>query len=270
MIAYQAKKSPVYCDNHLNIMYSTQIIISRLWWGSFRRIFEYCMRKILGTRSVVISGPLKGYKVEGGLAQVLGIYEYDVQACISESLKKGNIFYDIGSNNGFFSILGSKIVGPKGKVYSFEPFNDNIFSLKKVLRYNAINNCTIFEAAISDEVGKNELFFSKDNVTPSLTNIDASFSTVISVSTIDTIIKKVGVPQLIKLDVEGAESRVLKGSAELLNSNNKVIWVIEIHDLSNEKQCIKILMHSGYSIKKIRPIYKESSRYPFHILANNL
>ena len=50
---------------------------------------------------------------------------------LKKTLKEGDIFIDIGANEGIFSILAGKLVGPEGKIYAIEPMPTNVSLLKR-------------------------------------------------------------------------------------------------------------------------------------------
>src|SRR4030095_2325560 len=54
-----------------------------------------------------------------------GLYEMDLQRAIARELAAGNVFYDVGANAGFFTVLAAKVVGSTGRVFSFEPVESN-------------------------------------------------------------------------------------------------------------------------------------------------
>jgi hypothetical protein len=80
---------------------------------------------------------------------VLGTNELPVQNEISRILHKGEVFFDIGANVGFFSIMAARIVGEKGKVYAFEPVMENLISFQKNVELNKFGNVEIITKAVS-------------------------------------------------------------------------------------------------------------------------
>src|ERR1700722_2471622 len=60
-------------------------------------------------------------------------YEPDVSNFLFRVLKEGDIAIDVGANVGYFTCLMAAIVGPTGKVYSFEPGLNNLPKLDKNL-----------------------------------------------------------------------------------------------------------------------------------------
>ena len=104
-----------------------------------------------------------------------GFYEKETLNEIKNNLYNGATFIDGGANIGFYSILSSKFVGPKGKVISFEPTNSCYKYLLRNIKINKKKNIFAEKKAISN---KNEhVFFqinknSEENAIISTTDID--------------------------------------------------------------------------------------------------
>ncbi|RMH72115.1 MAG: FkbM family methyltransferase [Gemmatimonadetes bacterium] len=246
----------------------SQTILSKLWWGPLRRPFEAIARRLWGKQSTIQFGPLKGASFQGGLACTLGIYEIAIQEVIRAQLRPADIFYDIGANYGYISLLASTLVGDRGAVYAFEPLPENIQRIEQVLSANQVQNCHVVSVAISDQTGTALLHFNTDSrATPSLTRDTANLDSVeVATETLDHFIQDHPLPHLIKLDVEGAESMVLKGAAHLLSRPDAPTWVIEIHDEDNDRKVTDILELNQYSINNI--IEPRQRVYPKHIIAH--
>ena len=200
-----------------------------------------------GSVVTINNGPLAGHRWKRSHKYVnsywLGTYELHVQNCLARELKSGNIFYDIGANAGFFSLLGVKCVGEKGQVYIFEPLPENIRTIKNQFELNHVNNAKIIEAAVSDHIGNAELFQGEDTYTATITqkykaNRDCH---IVKTITLDEFTKTAPTPNFIKMDVEGAEILVLRGSKKLLNSDNPPGLLIELHGQDIARQVCEIL-----------------------------
>ena len=74
------------------------------------------------------------------------------------SWQSGGTFVDIGANFGWYTCLFSKLAGPKGRVYSFEPEPDNLRLLDESLKRNDVQNATIIRAALGDKSGTLKLY----------------------------------------------------------------------------------------------------------------
>lgn len=166
----------------------------------------------------IMQGPIKGMRWIVGSqthGMWLGSYEFDKQNIIKHSLRTGHIFYDIGANVGFYSLLASRYIGITGSVIAFEPLPRNIEYLYRHIHLNKLTNVKIIPNALSDHSGKE--FFSYTN-DPSACHISSEGNIEVIVTTLDELIKKESIPppNIIKVDIEGAEISFLIGAADTL------------------------------------------------------
>lgn len=70
------------------------------------------------------------------------------QAVVAEKLRSGDVFYDLGANLGFFSLLAARIVGPTGKVFSFEPDVQIAERLRRNAGRNGLSNIAVVELGV--------------------------------------------------------------------------------------------------------------------------
>ena len=82
-----------------------------------------------------------------------GVYELDKQRVFGKIVKPGQVFFDLGANGGFYTLLGSLLVGNGGRVIAFEPASRNVSYLRRHLAINRIANCEVLEAAVSSKDG---------------------------------------------------------------------------------------------------------------------
>ena len=180
----------------------------------------YCLRRFArlyreGSVVNIKSGYLAGYKWRRSHRYLsgywLGSHELPVQKCLVRELKYGEVFFDLGANAGFFSLLGSKQVGEKGHVFAFEPLQENIKTILAQVELNRIVNCTVLEAAVSDFVGEVRLWEGPDTSTAHIgTRRDKQRNVrLVKSITLNDFVQTAPSPNFIKMDVEGAEVRVL-------------------------------------------------------------
>jgi len=178
----------------------------------------------------------------------LGIYELELQACIARELKSGNIFFDIGANAGFFSLIGARKVGEKGKVIAFEPLAENVETIMVQSKLNDFSNRIIVEqVALSDQEGSAKFLLHSNNSMGKLIDEGEAGSQAIMVpiSTLDRMAEKYGIPDFVKIDVEGNESRVLEGAKHVLKAG-KTVFLIELHNQEQVQEVRKLLNIAGY------------------------
>ena len=189
-------------------------------------------------------------------------YELYTARAIKDNLSGGDTFCDVGANIGLFSLLASKIVGPSGKVFSFEPSPD-VFNvlIANVRGSSSIHpmHCGVGNAdavaAFAAQGLSNAASFVED-----VTKINAASVPSTPVSKIEVKIRKINSlmkdlsmrPHMVKIDVEGFELEVLKGGTDLL-SKSRATLIIEIHPpqlkLSGgtEEALFELLEQHGYA-----------------------
>lgn len=225
---------------------SKQSMIGRLLRAPLRLIPRTAVLPIL-------QGPLQGKKWTVGSSTHgcwLGSYEYHKQKVLQHEFKKGDVFYDIGANVGFYTLLASVIVGGAGHVYSFEPFSENLRELRRHLEMNSINNCTVVDAAVSVEDGEAIFDPSDDRCTGHLA---ANGSLRVRTITLDGLVlrKEIRPPNLMKIDIEGAEFKCLQGAANVIQEFRPVIF-LATHGLEIHTACTELLAKWNYCLT---PLY---------------
>jgi FkbM family methyltransferase len=193
----------------------------------------------------IVQGPLRGAKWIVG-AQThgmwLGSYESAKQLAIAEMLQLGQVFYDIGANTGFFSLLGSKKVGSNGKVIAVEPLSRNIEFIKQHARINNVSNIVVLERAISDYDGVAR--FSLDGYSTSKISEEGELE--VRVSTLDTLVQEIGaIPNVLKVDIEGAELNLIHGASTTLRVH-KPIMFMAVHSEEIFRGLSQTLSFFGY------------------------
>lgn len=200
----------------------------------------------------ILQGPLKGkkwIKGSGVNGYWLGSYESEEQKIFIENIKKGDVVFDIGANVGFYSLLAAELIGSGGKVFAFEPFEENFNYIKKHMEMNNYKNIFSFGAAVSDKTG---LAFFKKEKSAAMGHLGDGDIRV-GVISLDEQIKnrKLPIPNFLKIDVEGAEFLVLKGAQNLLKVNHPIIF-ISIHSDSLREECFNFLLSLGYNLFSIK------------------
>lgn len=138
---------------------------------------------------------------------------------------------DIGAHFGFYSLIAGHTLGAEGRVFSFEPVPENYEILKKNVEANKLKNVILEKKAVSDKAGKAEFNipwasdsagFYEHPLAETIEKID------VDVTSLDTYFegKKI---DLIKMDTEGNEIKVLEGAKKLLSSNDAIVLFIEFN-----------------------------------------
>jgi len=126
--------------------------------------------------------------------------------------------FDIGAHIGLYTIPAAKNIAPGGTVYAFEPAEANRKYLKRHLKYNDIRNVRVLPYVIGEETREGQVFYEKGATDPMnslrLKSGAGGYSKVYRRQvSLDDFVEGSNVrPELIKVDVEGAECNVLKGA----------------------------------------------------------
>jgi len=250
------------------------------------RFIVQSIRSNMGTphAHAIKSGPLKGivlwvnlWRDQAFKSMVDGQYDAFIYQDKHVIKAKGQNIWDIGAHIGYHSLGFARVVGNTGKVLAFEPNKAN----RERLLINFSKNTTLQKSlklmpfALADKRGIQN--FSSTNDIDSAKSSGGYLSSVIpplgqesyqgfstykvKVETIDNIVKKSPQlkPDIIKLDVEGAEAQVLKGGINTLRKYHPYI-LIEVHNIQAMKEVVEILFKLGYNIKIVNDGELSTSR----------
>jgi FkbM family methyltransferase len=233
-----------------------------------KKIFYFIIkinRYILKRKFIpILAGSLKGYLWSTGYNHDYLAGDYEDETTLREFcswLKPGTILYDLGANVGYFAILANKYIST-GIIYSFEPIPYNTIIFKKHLELNKkkirYNNIQLLEFAISDKEGEvsisHDRFAIEGNtyIKRSLTYINSTNTLQVKCYSIDGLLEKgYKRPDVIKIDVEGAEYDVLRGAEKTLTTYrpNILLATHDCHLPGVQKLCVDFLKGLGYELK---------------------
>lgn len=171
------------------------------------------------------------------IAMAVGLYELDTARLIHRLLKSDSWFVDVGANLGYFTLLAAQWVGQSGRVDAFEPDPINRQRLEQHLHENALGDrVRIYPIAASSQAGEVELTHPRAAGTnhgmasfyKSLTGEGETFT--VPTARLDKVLD--GEPDLIKIDVEGAELSVIEGLERILTSPAPPKLIIEHNPIS--------------------------------------
>ncbi len=164
---------------------------------------------------------------------------FEISECsfVRRFLQPGMSVLDIGAHHGFYTLLASRLVGPKGRVFSFEPSPRERKALRLHLRLNRCKNVDLQDLALGDQNADSDLYVVEDWAAGcnSLRPPDvAARTSPVSVHVVrldDWLTEhKIDRVDFIKLDVEGAELSILKGALRLLKGASRPVILAEVQD----------------------------------------
>lgn len=158
-------------------------------------------------------------------------YERKESKFIRRYLKPGMVFFDVGSNVGYYTLLAAPIVGQHGKVHAFEPVSEQHAGLRANVERNRLQNVVPERLIITDRAGTMEINLgSEDNAGTASVNMvyrENRATERVDCTTLDQYLKGREVRQLdvLKIDVEGHEPQVLRGMTETLRTLRPLLLV---------------------------------------------
>lgn len=200
-------------------------ILSKFRDYSTRNIKEkYFEADLYGTRIRIIDATARHEYYEEAMRG--GMYEPALTGMFKKLLS-GNgraTFVDIGAHIGYFTVYAGLLMGKAGKVVSIEPNPDYHRQVLKNIKINSLEeNTRAFRIGLSDKTGKAETTGWEDR------DLIESDTGDVDVMTFDQLCTAEGiVPNIIKIDVHGAEYRVLSGMTRMLDNHVKHLF-LETH-----------------------------------------
>jgi len=198
------------------------------------------------------SGPLRGHHwvvASGVHGYWLGTYEGEMQYAVAHTVAPGGVFFDVGAHAGYYSLLAAALVTAAGRVAAFEPDARNIGHLKEHLRLNDAGNVAVIEAAVADRSGHARFAPEASGFGGALSETGAIDVATVS---LDDLVDagRLPAPHYLKIDVEGAEFRVLRGARKILEAVRPTIF-LAVHDSEAAALCQGALTALGYAIRPI-------------------
>jgi FkbM family methyltransferase len=176
-------------------------------------------------------------------------YEPEVSYFLANVLQPGDTVVDVGAHIGYFSVLAGRIVGPEGRVYAFEPEPGNYRRLRDHLAQNGLRQVQSFNVALGSAPGTAEMYFNSDNdgghafwdvAEHQLCERTREEGKRMSaeVVVLDHVLSGLQPgqgPRLIKIDAEGMEYEILKGSLRTILGHEVPFVICEINRYALER-----------------------------------
>lgn len=188
--------------------------------------------------------------------------EPEILEWLDENLRDGDVFFDVGANVGLYSIYAA-LRNKKAAVYAFEPEYSNLHQLKlNIINNNLFENVIPFGIALGDQAGLSYLHIqdltagaalateSNDTIKKSF-NKDVVWKEGIGTIYLDFLFEKFGIqPNLIKIDVDGNEYKILQGGIKIFQTTElRSVYIEMIESLPDYEPIKNFLLENGFKLQ---------------------
>jgi FkbM family methyltransferase len=193
--------------------------------------------------------------------------EENTATLLASYVPADGVIYDLGANIGLYSLAFA--ANRRNRVIAFEPFDAALKYLKRNISQNNLDNIEVHQIVLSDRKGTCRFTF--DNVTTSTSHIssDEEQGAELPCSDLDTYVEehKLPPPDLIKMDIEGADEPIFKGMENLLKTARPLVYLEG--GISNERGeviAINFLKERGfkiYDLSRKHELLPDTQEYAF-------
>ncbi len=195
----------------------------------------------------------------GRLIWLNGVFEASESIFLEREIRLGDICIDVGGNIGYFSLLMARCAR-KGHVHTFEPIPLNVAMIHLNTELSGLHNITINQLALSDEDGIVAFSISVDSAYSSM-RATGTFSEAQAIAVravrLDQYLATQQIERIdiVKIDVEGAEEKVLRGGEALFRdpSRRPRLMMLELYDANlasydtTVAQIVETMQNWGYA-----------------------
>ena len=180
---------------------------------------------------------------------------------LDENLEDGDVFFDVGANVGIYSIYAA-LRKTKAEIYAFEPEYSNLHQLKQnILENSLMKNIYPYALALDDKTGISKLQIqdttpgaakhtvSKHDLAKTHMGEDVVWREGVATITLDEFCILAGIkPNILKIDVDGTETAILKGGQKTFSNPDLRAVYIEVG--KDQLECEDILTNYGFVLKE--------------------
>jgi FkbM family methyltransferase len=208
----------------------------------------------------VLRGPARGLHFI--VAPGIGVsYAFGVEAAAPRHFRRwirpGMTVYDVGANKGQMTLIFATLAGPGGRVVSIEPVPEEFAALSANLTLNKLRHVRPIQAAAAETAGYATFTYAANrptqgklqDVETTYANPDARVFRVPAIALDDVAIDE-PLPDVIKIDVEGAAAAVLRGARRILDQARPRIYV-ELHGPEEQAGLRDELLARGYRLRTL-------------------
>jgi FkbM family methyltransferase len=157
-----------------------------------------------------------------------GLHEYNDMSFLLHVLREGDLFVDVGANIGSYTVLASAHVG--ADTISFEPVPSTYANLVQNISVNQVQQkATALNIGLGSSKGKIGFNTDSFDTMHHVAEANEPVSIEVPIERLDDVLQNKRVPLLIKIDVEGFETEVLKGAGDTLKQQALKAIIVELN-----------------------------------------
>ncbi len=225
------------------------------YFGIFRKpYFSRAVEIQLGQQPIRLDYRFGHYRYEEFGDRHNGCFQRWIELCRGKK-----VVFDVGAHIGLYALAASRLVAPGGKIYAFEPSFANGRYLQRHCDYNHFANIEIVPHLLGRSAGRTVIFYESgdvDAMNAVVPRTGQHYRKVLKKEmSLDAFCRENQVyPEVMKMDVEGAECDVLAGAQQMLKEHHPVI-ILSVHpsrlvQLGESTEALyKTLQDLGYRIE---------------------
>ena len=229
-------------------------------FATVNRVNNWVLSRVK-TRRAVVDGHVMHLDPRDSLDLSLNqAYEPFETELVRSLVHENDTVLDVGANIGYYTLLFARAVGPRGRVFAFEPDPENFALLKNNVESNGYENVALVNAALSDKMGALKLYLCEANrgdhrIYPS--GDDRRAIQIPALAADDYLAGLNREIAFVKMDVQGAEAKVLRGMERLLQRTAQCqilfeFWPAGMSRAGDEaEESLARLARHGFSLKLV-------------------
>ena len=243
-------------------------------WRALQRPYGAVLRRFAARKGILRELNGHPFRLHYDWALIDSDYEQKAFRTLDRLVTAGSTFFDVGASGGYYTLAAARAVGAEGRVVAFEPAPATVEVLRHHLRLNGLEDrVEVVAAAVTDETGTCTFWERGWSTGASLAEGAAAsgYDTPptrieVSATTLDDFCGARGIrPDAIKIDVEGAEAKVLRGARRFLEGRRGGI-LLEVHPAAleelgdSEDATLRLLAEAGWECEELERRVEEDDR----------
>lgn len=162
---------------------------------------------------------------------------------------------DVGANHGVYAASLARCAGPSGRIVAIEPQAAVVERLRLTVETNGLDGLAVVRSAVADAPGTLELFGGRDSELASLVDDGSGIAERVPVATLPALARAQAIdrPDLVKIDVEGVEERVLEGASAWLRDREPLVMFEVGKDAERNGRLVAQFEALGYRCHQLVP-----------------